>query len=116
MTLKPRPSWTAAQRLKIFLANDGRCHLCTRKIAQGDDWIVEHPKARGLQGSDHIQDMKPAHVDCHKPKTAAEIAIMRKADRMGKAHLGIKRRKGKPIPGSRASRFKRRIDGSVVLR
>lgn len=116
MTLAPRPSWTASQRLKIFNANDGRCHICTVKIWPGQKWIVEHPKARGLQGSDDIREMKPAHEDCHKSKTAAEVAIMRKADRQGKAMRGLKRRKGPPMPGTRASGWKRKIDGTVERR
>lgn len=113
MTLKPRPSWTGAQRLKIFNANEGRCHICTGKIWPDQKWIVEHPKARGLQGSDDIREMKPAHVDCHKPKTAEEIAIMRKADRMGKSLRGIKRRKGPPMAGTRASGIRKRMNGVV---
>lgn len=116
MTLAPRPTWTAGQRLKIFNANDGRCHVCTSKIWPGQKWVVEHPKARQLGGSDCIEEMKPAHVTCHAPKTAAETVIIRKADRQGKSLRGIKARPRQVIPGSKSSRFKRKIDGTVVLR
>jgi 5-methylcytosine-specific restriction endonuclease McrA len=81
-----RPRWTAAQRVKIFTANYGMCHLCKLPILLGEDWEVEHVKARGLGGSDKIEDMKPAHVDCHKGKTREDRAIMAKADRQAKKH------------------------------
>lgn len=86
--MKRRPSWTGKQRAEIFRDAKGVCYLCSRKIAEGEEWQVEHPKARGLGGSDKQEDMRPAHVDCHKPKTKADNKIMRKADRQMKAHFG----------------------------
>ena len=90
-----RPSWSAKARSEIFRDAGGVCHICTRKIAVGEEWQVEHPKARGLGGSDRKDDMRPAHVDCHKPKTAVEVRIMRKADRQGKKDRGLVIRKAK---------------------
>jgi 5-methylcytosine-specific restriction endonuclease McrA len=107
-----RPRWTAAQRVKIFTANDGRCHLCESRIALGEKWDVEHVKARGLGGSDKIEDMKPAHVDCHKGKTREDRAIMAKADRQAKKrYLPRKASKlksrgfAKPDRGTKAERL-----------
>ena len=92
-----RPSWNAKARSEIFRDAGGVCHICTRKIAAGEEWQVEHPKARGLGGSERKADMRPAHVDCHKPKTAVEVRIMRKADRQGKKDRGLASRKGPKI-------------------
>lgn len=88
--MSKRPTWTAKQRAEIFRDNGGMCHICTRKIAKGEDWEIEHPLARGLNGSDKQEDMRPAHIDCHKGKTKADTAIMRKADRQMKSHFGTK--------------------------
>jgi 5-methylcytosine-specific restriction protein A len=111
-----RHRWTAKQRAEIFRDNDGICHLCTRKIAPGEVWHVEHPKARGLGGSDKQKDVKPAHEDCHKPKTKADRAIMTKADRQAKAYHGLKAKRSRPMPGSKASGFRKRMDGTVERR
>lgn len=107
---------SATERLKIFLAADGICHLCERKIAPGEPWHDEHVKAKGLGGSNDLKNRKPAHIDCHAGKTRRDVAIMRKADRQGKKHLGLRARPRQVIPGSKNSRFKKKIDGSVVLR
>jgi 5-methylcytosine-specific restriction enzyme A len=113
-SLSKRPTWSAKDRAEIFRDNGGVCHICTRKIAPGEAWEVEHPKARGLGGSDKKADMRPAHVDCHKPKTANDIRIMRKADRQMKKGLGLK--KPSRLPGSRSGKWKKKINGEVVAR
>jgi 5-methylcytosine-specific restriction enzyme A len=110
-----RKSFTDAQRLKIFLHHKGECHLCKRKIAPGEAWEVEHDKAKGLQGTDDLPNTKPAHIDCHAHKTRQDVAIMRKADRQGKKHLGLRKSRN-PLPGSRGSKFRKRMDGTVEIR
>jgi 5-methylcytosine-specific restriction protein A len=90
--MSPRPSFTSLQRATIFRDNDGRCHLCTRKIAPGEEWEVEHVKPRALGGSDTAENLKPAHVDCHAGKTRKERVVIAKADRALKRHVGIKKR------------------------
>lgn len=106
---------SASERLKIFLAADGICHICGRKIAPGEDWHDEHVKPKGLKGSNDLSNRRPAHIDCHAGKTRRDVAIMRKADRQGKKHLGLKRNK-RPMPGSRASPWKCKIGGGVERR
>jgi 5-methylcytosine-specific restriction enzyme A len=108
-----RKSFTASQRLKIFLAEDGRCHICGLKIAPGEPWQVDHIKPLGLGGCD--EHVAPAHIDCHAGKTRQDVAIMRKADRQGKKHLGLKKSRN-PLPGSRGSKFRKRMDGTVEIR
>ena len=88
--MKSRPSWTAKQRAEIFRDAQGKCHLCDRKIAEGEPWHVEHPKARGLGGSDKQEDMRPAHVDCHAGKTKKDREIMSDADATMKKHFGTR--------------------------
>ncbi len=88
--------------------------MCNRKIAHGEPWEVEHPKAIGLGGADDATNWAPAHVDCHAGKTRNDIRIMRKADRQMKAHAGVKKRQ--PFPGGRGSRWKKTLDGRTIER
>lgn len=106
---------TPKRRAEIFRDAGGICHLCSRKIAPGEPWEVEHPKAIGLGGADDATNWKPAHVDCHAGKTRQDIRIMRKADRALKKDTGVKKSRN-PIPGSRNSRWKRTLDGRTVER
>jgi 5-methylcytosine-specific restriction endonuclease McrA len=89
------------QRLKVFEAASGRCHLCEQRIQVGDKWDVEHVRPLALGGADDQSNMRPAHKDCHKTKTKADAASWSKAKRVKAKHLGIKKPGGfrKPPPG-----------------
>lgn len=82
-----REAVTRKRRAEVFRDNGGICHLCTRRVAPGEAWEVEHVKPVGLGGTDSPDNLKPAHVDCHKGKTRKDVKIMRKADRALKAHV-----------------------------
>lgn len=53
---------------------------------------------------------------CHKPKTAVDVGDIAKAKRREAKDLGFSNRPRNPMPGSRASKFKRRFDGTTELR
>ena len=51
---------------------------------------------------------------CHRAKSAADIKIIRKSDRQRAKHIGAKQ--PSRFPGSRDSKFKKKLDGTVELR
>ena len=61
---------------RIFDKTSGYCHLCCCKLAfcnygvrgARGAWHVEHsvPKARG--GTNHVNNLYPAHIDCNESK------------------------------------------------
>jgi 5-methylcytosine-specific restriction protein A len=101
-------------RLRIFERHGGRCHISGRKIAPGEPWELEHVIALCNGGENRESNLAPALKDKHRIKTAADVAERAMIDRKRKAHSGI-RPKSK-FPCSRDSRFKRTLDGRVVLR
>lgn len=104
-----------AMRVRIFLAAAGKCHLCGDKIdAPKQRWDVEHVKPLSMQGADDESNMRPAHVECHAVKTAAEAGPRAKADRIAARRLGI--RSPSKFACSRDSGFKKKLDGTVVRR
>ncbi|MFC0282420.1 HNH endonuclease [Camelimonas abortus] len=111
-----RKSLTAAQRVRVFDAAGGVCHICSLRIQVGEPWDVEHCKPLWLGGADEPSNMRPAHIRCHAVKTAGEAKTRAKTDRVRAIHLGIKPKSRNPIPGSKASGWKRRMDGTVVRR
>ena len=113
--MKHRPTLTAKQRAEVFRDNGGICHICERRIWPGEAWHNEHVQARGLGGADNPDNYRPAHIDCHAGKTRQDRAVMAKADRQMKKHTGVKRTRN-PLPGSKASRWKRKMDGTVERR
>lgn len=106
MTRKRRSS---RERERLLNLHDRRCYLCGQPIETGEAWELEHVVAWELTRDDSDENVRPCHSRCHKPKTAEDIRIIRKADRQRWKHLGIakpKRRMG--WPGLR-----RKLDGTV---
>jgi 5-methylcytosine-specific restriction endonuclease McrA len=101
---------SSKQRAECFTVNDGCCHICTAKIKPGEKWQVEDVLPIALGGKSGPENWKPAHDDCHKGKTRKDISMIRKADRQAKKHAGIRK------PSSFQSKFKKKLDGTVVDR
>lgn len=55
-------------------------------------------------------------IPCHAMLTMGDVAEKSKVARIRSKHLGIRARKGPPMPGSRGSRWKRTMDGRTVER
>ena len=72
---------------RIFHSTAGRCHLCHGRLARknyGADgkrgaWEVDHSVARARGGSDHGNNLKPAHVACNRSKQEADNRAIRSA-------------------------------------
>ncbi len=92
-----RKTFTALQRAQIFRDHSGICALCGRKIAHGEEWDIDHTTPLALGGSNELENLTPAHVDCHRGrggKTAGDVKAISKADRLAKKHAGVKRKSG----------------------
>lgn len=110
-----RRSLSPTRRLAIFLAADGLCHLCGQRIKPGERWDVEHPIPLAMGGADDESNMAPAHAKCHAPKTAQDAGDIARAKRREIVHLGARISRN-PMPGSKLSKWKRKMNGEVVLR
>lgn len=69
-----------------------------------------------LDGSMHPTNLKPLLIAEHRRKTARiDIPAQAKLKR-GLAKRAGQKRKSKPIPGSRDTRFKKKLNGQVEIR
>lgn len=102
-------------RLRVFDRHLGICHISGRKIRAGETWELEHVVALCNGGEHRESNLAPALTDPHKEKTKLDRKEKSINQRKRKKYLGIKTVK-RPMPGSRASGFKRRMDGTVVKR
>lgn len=103
-------------RLRIFLTHNSICHLCETKIQVGQKWDASHLKSIWDGGENRETNLAPAHRKCHRDHTSKEKTEQADANRKAMKHLGIKPRKSPPMPGSKDSKWKRKMDGTVVLR
>ncbi len=111
-----RRKMTKPRAAKIFLERNGICFICTNQIRQGQEWFIEHPEAVNLGGSDNDADLWPAHTKCKPGKDAVDAAKI--ADRntaITKGYAG-KSRTSRPMPGSKASGWKRKMNGQTERR
>ena len=96
-----RKHFTDKDRARIFAANNGCCHLCEQKIdGVREAWEIEHVIAWELTRDDSDDNLRPAHISCHKDKThKQDRPAINQAKRREAKHLGIKRPKGRiPSP------------------
>ena len=110
-----RRNMTSLRRARIFDAACGICHICGEKIQIGEAWEAEHKIALRISDDDSDANLAPAHKHCHKPKTKTDAGLIAKVKRVHAKHIGAHRPKA-TIPGSKASGWKRKIDGTMVRR
>jgi 5-methylcytosine-specific restriction protein A len=98
-------------RVRVFETFHGVCGICTVKI-RVKRWVCDHRKAIVNGGENRENNLWPIHEACDRTiKTPSDVAEKKINNRVRAKHLGVKKRKGKPMPGSRDSDFKRKIGG-----
>ncbi|WP_084800950.1 HNH endonuclease [Bradyrhizobium sp. Tv2a-2] len=103
-------------RLRIFERHNGICHISGRTIRAGETWDLDHVVSL-INGGEHREsNLAPALKAPHRLKTAQDVAEKSRVYRKRAAHLGIKPKKGRPMPGSRASGIRKRMNGTVERR
>ncbi len=102
-------------RLAAFKRANGRCEECTCILRPGR-YAYDHVLADGLGGEPTLENCRVVCDPCHGVKTANDdVPRMAKADRARKKIMDGKKSKN-PIPGSRGTRWKKKMDGTVVER
>lgn len=98
-------------RLRVFRTHGGICGICTTKI-RAKRWVCDHRHALINGGENRERNLWPIHEACDRSiKTPADVGERKINDRIASKHLGIKKRKGRPMPGSRDSGVKMKIGG-----
>jgi 5-methylcytosine-specific restriction endonuclease McrA len=119
MTGRSVPEWIGSSpdakvptkvKIRVFEAHNGICALSGIKITPGMEWDLDHKKRLKDGGEHRESNLQPALRDKHRKKTAEENRVGAKTTRMMKKHLGLKQSKN-PMPGSRASKWKRPMNG-----
>ena len=123
MTKRSVPEWigktpdTAVPprvRDRVFQAHEGMCHLTGRKITAADRWELDHILALANGGENRESNLAPALSKAHKAKTVDDVRQKAKNDRIRKKHIGIK--KPSSFATARGGKWKKKIDGTTILR
>ena len=106
-----RKSFSPKERLRLFDLHGGVCWLCDVVIDQKREaWEVEHTLALALGGDNSDDNLRPAHVRCHKAKTAADVGKTAKANRQRNKYLGARTSRWPKSP------YRRKVNGETVRR
>ena len=89
------------------------CGICNQFISSGEDIQFDHIHADVFDGPHEYRNLRPVHAECHKKKSARDVKDNAKIKRI---RGETKQRKGRPMAGTKRSKFKRKLDGTVVLR
>jgi 5-methylcytosine-specific restriction enzyme A len=111
-----RRTLSTAERLALFLKARGQCQACGWRLAPGMRWEVDHVVPLALGGRDMLDNLQVLCRACHAGKTAhQDLPALARTRRLKARHLGATRPRS-VLPGSRHSRWKKRLDGRVELR
>lgn len=116
---EPRQRLSDQQRAKLFLDRGGKCHACGRKLRSGDDWIAEHVTALQVGGGNEWANLAVTCAWCLPKKNATDAAKAAKGRAVAVASIiptSQRQKKGRPIDGSKRSRWKKKMDGTVERR
>lgn len=103
-------------RLRVLEKNNRCCKGCGQSL-HGRPWTCDHIIALVNGGENRETNLQPLGTRCCNPaKNRSDVAEKSKSYDKRLANAGIKRAKGRPIMGSKASGWRKRMDGTVERR
>lgn len=119
-----RRNFTRMTKLAAWERAGGRCEAeiggrpadgCGRKLFPGDRSAFDHiiPAEQGDDNS--LANCQLLCLACHRAKTADDMKVIAKSRSVRAKHVGADRPK-RIMLGSKASQWKRKLDGTVVPR
>lgn len=103
-------------RLRVFLRDKGLCQCgCTAMISPGGRWVTDHKVALINGGENRERNLQTLLEGHHKDKTKADVKQKARTARVQLKNYGIKG-KSRPMPGSRASKWKKTFSNGWVKR
>ena len=110
-----RQEFPRSVKLAAFERAKGHCEICTAELGPGNI-EYDHVLPDWLGGKPTLENAQAVCKNCHKGKSRADKKTIAKAKRQGAAYKGARTPPRKPMAGSRASRWKRKLSGEVVER
>lgn len=112
MTRREFPTKVRVFVIKRASDEQGRiyCEGCGALVKR---FQIDHIRPDGMLGEPVIENAQLLGECCFAPKNAKDTTDIARAKRREAAHLGAAKPKGRPMPGTRASGLRKRMDGTV---
>lgn len=102
---------------RVARSSGDLCVKCDRKVGEKLRPEFDHVTPLILGGQNRESNIQLLCHECHGAKTKLDVKLKAKVARVRtKLSLGIKTPKGRPMPGSKASGLRKRMDGTVERR
>lgn len=101
---------------RIIDRQGGKCAITGAIFKPGDKIEFDHKIPLWLGGENREKNLQAIIGEAHKRKTSAEATVRAKVNSVRLKHLGIKRKSSNPMPGGKGSKWKKKMDGTVVRR
>lgn len=109
-----RKNLSTRRKLAIWEREKGLCMICSARLMAGK-FIFEHVRALELGGEDSDENIRLTCIPCATAKTKVDHSTAAKAKRAKASTLGLKKSKA-PMPFGKQSKWKRKMDGTIVKR
>ena len=109
----PRSEFPPKVKVAAFERAKGRCEACGARLGGVVEYDCDHDLADALGGSADLENCVVLCKGCHKDKTSNwDRPHIDKANSQRKSFIGANQRKGRPLPGTKASGWKHHMDGT----
>ena len=110
-----RKEFSTRTKAKAFHRAGGNCDGCGGRLYVGK-FAYDHDNPDGLTGDPTLENCRVLCTACHSVKTTTQdVPRIAKAKRREAKHIGAKAPRN-PMPGSKHSRWRKRMDGTVERR
>ncbi len=108
-----RHEFSSRTKAQAAIRANGHCECCTRKLLTGD-FHYDHEIPDALGGENTLENCRVLCRSCHAVKTKTDVGSIAKANRNFQKSKGI--RKVSKWPNGKNSKWKRKVNGQLVLR
>lgn len=106
---------SAACKRRILDRQDNKCASTGMEFTPQDPPFFDHKVPVWLGGENRESNLQAIRGEPHQRKTSAEATVRSKVNANRDRHLGLKKTR-RPMPGSKASGWKKKMNGEVVRR
>lgn len=105
-------------KARIAMSQDGICACgCGVKLGMAAEPIeFDHTQALINGGENRESNLRALRKGCHREKTREDVAQKSTGARKRNKHFGFEKQSKTPMPGSRNSKWKKKLNGEVVAR
>ena len=113
---KMRSEFSKKTKVEAFVRAQGSCDKCGARLVPGK-FHYDHRIPDAMGGKPTIENCDVLCATCHSLKTATvDAPRIAKTKRQHAAHIGAKAPSRNPLPGSKASGWKKKMSGEWVKR